>query len=736
MSTSGSIPLTSPSKHQSRGIASPYASQIAHFALWATSVSVLIAFSLGVLQPGVRPGVQWIPISVMFAASLSCALRASVDRDSRQAWCMWSLAIAVWGIGATVDALELGVESTTTFGDVCRVAFYPLAYLGLVQLVRGRITRFASALWLDGLIGAAAVGAVGTGVVLQPALDTANDDLPRLVISLILPLGDMLLIAFVAGVMALNSWRPGRAWVVIGAGLGFLAIGHAWAISMPDPASPEAQIITLLTSMGIALIGFAAWAPTRLATQIRMEGWGLLVGPTLFGWLTVALVAYGNFAELGAMGLGLAGVTLVLVMVRTGLTFRENIAIATELRDEVARASVDALTGLHNHRAFFEALDREMSHALRHRRDLSVAMFDIDGFRQINEDLGHEVGDQVLAQVGNAIAATLRNEDLLARVGGEEFGVILPSTGLESSWHAAQRARRAIEELDIPGIDRITISCGVCDRSSATDTNEMIRFAEGALYWAKTHGKNRVERYVPDIVRVLSAQERAELAERHRTLSAITALARAVDAKDPTTQAHSEHVAMVSAMIAEELGLDTRLRTAIHEAGLVHDVGKIGVPDAVLLKPGDLSDEEFAIMRSHASLGAQIVSDVLSEDQTAWVRHHHERLDGRGYPDGLVGDEIPLGARIIAVADSWDAMTADRSYRSALNEQQVIDTMRDGAGIQWCHDAIGALIALFEAGALHSRGERPTGGAPVNGTGVPISAEMQARSQPVAATTH
>ncbi len=652
---------------------------------------------------------RWIPIAVVFAAALSCALRTSVDRDNRQAWAMWALALAIWGTGATVDALGVGTETSTTFGDVCRVAFYPLAYLGLVQLVRGRITRFASALWLDGLIGAAAVGAVGTGVVLQPALSTSEDDLPRLVVSLIFPLGDMLLIAFVAGVMALNSWRPGRAWIVIGTGLGFLSIGHAWSITFPDPGSPAAQIIPLLTSMGIALIGFAAWAPTRLATQIRMEGWGLLVGPTLFGWLTVALVAYGNFAELGALGLGLAGVTLVLVMVRTGLTFRENMAIATELRDEVARASVDALTGLHNHRAFFEALDREMSHAVRHRRDLSIAVLDIDGFREVNREFGHEEGDHVIAQVGRVIAGTLRNEDLLARVGGEEFGVILPSTDLESAWYAAERARRAIEELDIPGVTDITVSCGVCDRSTATDTNEMIRFAEGALYWAKTHGKNRVERYVPDVVRVLSAQERAETAERHRTLSAITALARAVDAKDPTTQAHSEHVATVAALIAEHLGLDAALRTAIHEAGLVHDVGKIGVPDAVLLKPGGLTDKEFAIMRSHAALGAQIVSDVLSEEQTAWVRHHHERLDGFGYPDGISGDAIPLGARIIAVADAWDAMTADRSYRSALDERAVLDVMCEGAGTQWCEQSIMALVALYERGALHSRGtHQPT----------------------------
>ncbi len=711
--------LTTPTQQISRGNASPLASQIAHLTLWATSTTLLIAFAAGVLAQESRPGIRWIPIAVIFAAALSCALRAGVDREARQAWSMWALAISIWGIGAAVDAAGLGVETTTTFGDVCRVAFYPLAYLGLVQLVRGRITRFASALWLDGLIGAAAVGAVGTGVVLQPALDTADNDLPRLVLSLILPLGDMLLIAFVAGVMALNSWRPGRAWVVIGAGLGFLAIGHAWAISMPDAGSPEAQLVTLLTAMGMALVGFAAWAPTRLATQIRMEGWGLLVGPTLFGWLTVALVAYGNFAELGSLGLGLAGVTLVLVMVRTALTFRENMAIATELRDEVARASVDALTGLHNHRSFFEALDREMSHAVRHRRHLAVAMFDIDGFRQINEDFGHEVGDRVIAQVGRAIASTLRNEDLLARVGGEEFGVILPSTDLESSWHAAERARISIERLEIPGVGRITVSSGVCDRVAAADTSEMIRLAEGALYWAKTHGKNRVERYVPDVVRVLSAQERAEMAERHRTLSAITALARAVDAKDPTTQAHSEHVATVSAMIADHLGLDSHLRTAIHEAALVHDVGKIGVPDSVLRKPGGLTDEEFAIMRSHAALGAQIVADVLTEEQTSWVRHHHERIDGAGYPDGISGDDIPLGARIIAVADSWDAMTADRSYRSALNELQVIETLRSGAGSQWCPRSIAALIALFDAGALHSRGSRAPEIPIVNGTPAP-----------------
>ncbi len=668
------------------------------------AIALLIgAFVLGSLGRSGGSVATWLPISVALTAMVGCVIRMITIPDDRGAWGMFATAIAVWTLGSiyfelAVRGLDLGPNPT--LADACHVAFYPLCYLGMVQLVRRRVTRFASALWLDGLIGALAVGSVAAGVVLPPALDDPGDGLAGLVLQLVFPLGDMLLLAFVAGVMALNGWRPGRAWVVFGAAFGILAFAHALELSHTATGGAASGVVELMWPLGLSLLALAAWYPSDLRPQIRLEGWSLLVAPTLFGWVTVALVGYGNFQRLGPAGLALAGTTLLVIMIRAALTFRENAAIARELREDIAQSSRDALTGLPNHRAFHEALSREVSHARRHERELSVVVIDIDDFRAVNQTHGHQVGDAVLTEVSARIAETLRSEDVLARIGGEEFACLLPSTGGQAAWRAAERARQAIEATPFDAVGEVTISAGVCDLALTDDGDELVRLADGALYWAKNHGRNVVYRYSPEVMDVLSAEDRAEQAERSRTLSAITALARAVDAKDATTQRHSERVGAVAASIAGLLGWTKERRAKLHEAGLVHDVGKIGVPDSILRKNSPLTAAEVEVMKTHAALGARIVQDVLSPEQALWVLHHHERWDGSGYPRGVAGEFIPEGAQILAVADAWDAMTANRHYRASLAIDDVLDQLRAGRGRQWSPRAVDALMELWATGQL------------------------------------
>jgi diguanylate cyclase (GGDEF)-like protein/putative nucleotidyltransferase with HDIG domain len=659
------------------------------------------AFVAGRLSSPTDPLARWLPIVVVATGSLSLLARAIDAKKGGAAWAVLAVALGVWVAGSAADAIN-GVPPADAngLGAVCRVAFYPLAYLGFVQLVRGRIKRFATALWLDGLIGALAVAAVGVGVLIQPALESTTVDLADLVVRLVLPLGDLLLLAFIAGIMALNAWRPSRAWIIMGAGLGLMALTHTIEITFSPTSFPGLELTTLLGPIGLTLIGLASWWPSTLSTQLRIEGWGLLVGPTLFGWLTVALVAYGNFVELGAVGLGLATITLVLVMVRTGLTFRENIAIAEELRSEVAHSNRDALTGLLNHRSFHTALAAEVEAAHRRETDLSLVVFDIDDFRLINDRYGHEAGDRVLRQIAEHLDDRLRNEDHLARIGGEEFACLLPEAAGTAAWLVAERARQMVEDMVFLDVGSVTVSAGVCDLAHAASATELLRLADGALYWAKTHGRNSVARYQPDLMDVLSVEDRAAQAERARTLSAVSALARAVDAKDPSTHRHSERVGSIAGAIAARLGWDHHGMLLLREAALVHDVGKIGVPDNILTKPGPLTSSEFEVMKTHAALGAQIVRDVLTPDQTLWILHHHERWDGDGYPEKLHGPEIPEGARIMAVADAWDAMTAHRAYRRALAADEALAILRTGAGAHWWADAIAAALDLYEDGLL------------------------------------
>jgi HD-GYP domain-containing protein (c-di-GMP phosphodiesterase class II) len=195
--------------------------------------------------------------------------------------------------------------------------------------------------------------------------------------------------------------------------------------------------------------------------------------------------------------------------------------------------------------------------------------------------------------------------------------------------------------VSIRDVGRITCSAGVCDLERATDADEIYRFADGALYWAKEHGRDQVCAYLPDVVTELSAKERAERLARVQKRSALLALARAIDARDPATQRHSERVAEVAVLLAEAMGWSAQATLRLREAALLHDVGKIGIPDAVLFKPGALLGDEYDVVKHHADLGARITGDVLDVGQAGWVRHHHERWDGTGYPDGLANDAIP-----------------------------------------------------------------------------------------------
>ncbi|MDX6701219.1 MAG: hypothetical protein QOF26_1445, partial [Baekduia sp.] len=348
----------------------------------------------------------------------------------------------------------------------------------------------------------------------------------------------------------------------------------------------------------------------------------------------------------------------------------------------LAQATTDPLTGLVNHRAFHERLNEEAAAAQRHGRALALAVFDIDRFKQINDTLGHVGGDVVLAETARRMAAASRTGEIVARIGGDELALLMPGVDGEAAHAAAERVRRAVAATPFPGAGAMTLSAGVCDLSQAGEPEELLRLADGALYWAKAHGRDACIRYSPQVVEELSADERADRLEHARSLAALGALAKAIDAKDPATIRHSERVAALAGELAAEAGWSPFEVARLYDAALVHDVGKIGVPDAVLSKPARLTDAEYDVIKRHADLGARIVAGVLDPEQTTWVRGHHERHDGRGYPDGLAEDAIAEGAQLLALADAWDAMTGARVYSAPMELAAAMDEVRRGDGSQ------------------------------------------------------
>ncbi len=385
--------------------------------------------------------------------------------------------------------------------------------------------------------------------------------------------------------------------------------------------------------------------------------------------------------------------------------FAELVGLTVANADARARlssqAATDPLTGLANHRAFHERLEQEVTRARDEDGELALVIVDLDRFKDVNDAFGHQVGDEVLAEAARRLAGEARFGELVARIGGEEFAWILPGSDGINAWRAAERARLAVASAEFPrGVGTVTASAGIADLNQAADAGELLRLADGALYWAKANGRNVTLRYSPEVVQELSAQERAERLARSQGVTALRALARAVDAKDASTARHAERVAAVAVRLGSHRGWTQDRLSLLEEAALLHDVGKIGIADALLLKPERLTSQELVEVEIHARLGAEIVRDVLRPEQVAWVRGHHERWDGLGYPDRLAGDEIPEGARIIAVADAWDAMTSVRVYGTPRTPDAALREVQECAGTQFDPDVAAALGALKSDGRL------------------------------------
>ncbi len=369
-------------------------------------------------------------------------------------------------------------------------------------------------------------------------------------------------------------------------------------------------------------------------------------------------------------------------------------------------ASSDPLTGLANHRTVQQTIASEVARSIRHDRPLSVAVIDIDHFKQINDNAGHEVGDKTLITVAGALRRLARTEDTLGRTGGDEFAWVLPETAREQALVAVERARRAIAEL-LAEPYGITVSAGICDTSASADPAQLLRLADAALYWSKTNGRDQCWIYDRETVGELSAQERAQRMQRSNAMAGLRALARATDAKDPVTSKHSERVAELVGKLAQKAGWSPERARLLAEAALVHDVGKVGIPDSLLRKLEPLTEAEWDQVRLHAELSARIVADVVSAEQVEWIRSHHERPDGLGYPQGMRADELSEGAALLAIADAWDAMTISRPYGPSKTVDEALSECSRLVGRQFTSAAAEALMALHRDGELSAGGSEP-----------------------------
>jgi diguanylate cyclase (GGDEF)-like protein/putative nucleotidyltransferase with HDIG domain len=364
-------------------------------------------------------------------------------------------------------------------------------------------------------------------------------------------------------------------------------------------------------------------------------------------------------------------------------------------------AETDALTGLGNHRSFQIDLRETLAMAASTRGSVALCLIDLDDFKSINDRFGHPVGDHVLAGV-----ADLLREEYGAggafRIGGEEFAVVLAGRTAIEAYSSLERLHHRLWQAQFPHGEAVTVSAGIAGYpENADDRDELLKVADGALYWAKNHGKNRSCIYSPSVVRIFTSAELAETAERSARLRAAEGLIRVVDAKDTYAGAHSQSVSRLVEGIARSMGLEEEVVEQVRLAGLLHDLGKIAIPDAILQKPGHLDPEELRQMRDHAELGYRLLEGMGVSPIDRWIRHHHEWWDGAGYPLGLAGDEIPLGSRIILVADAYDAMTSDRCYRPAGSGDAALAELRRRSWTQFDARVVAALERYLASPESH-----------------------------------
>jgi diguanylate cyclase (GGDEF)-like protein len=498
----------------------------------------------------------------------------------------------------------------------------------------------------------------------------------------VVPAGVAAAVCCVAAAVLLAGYDDLPRWsflalVAVGTGLVAMAVhegGGAFAILLALPAGYSAYFLRKAESAAELALVLGAYAAAALTGRAEAA-------------TDVVVTVFGLAAATGLVAMQRANVNRLI--------WRLSDAAVT-----------DELTGLLNRRGFHELFETELERARRSGQPLSLIVGDLDHFKALNDRFGHAAGDRALEQLSLILGTAKRRIDTAARIGGEEFAVVLPDSDHHAAFILAERMRREVRETFLYEPYELTISLGVATFPvHGIDAEGMVARADEALYAAKALGRDRSVVWGEDLDGdVLAATgERTPRSDRHT--ATMRALAEVIDAREHGASPHSQAVGRYAAAIARELGLPGEAVERVQFGGVVHDVGTIGVPEAVLRKPGWLDAEDWHEMRRHPEIGARILSGAKMADVSEWVLAHHERPDGTGYPHGLAGADIPVEARILAVADAYEAMTSHRVYRGALAPDDARSELVRCAGTQFDRRVVEAFLRVLD-GAAGDRGLR------------------------------
>ena len=399
-----------------------------------------------------------------------------------------------------------------------------------------------------------------------------------------------------------------------------------------------------------------------------------------------------------------------------------------QLTDLVDRnTDTDSLTGLSNHKKLQEDLAHEITQCLNNDKQLAFCIFDIGNISEINNELGHAKGDAVIKEVAKKIKKNVRNTDILGRYGGDEIAIIMPDTSEEEAKYVCEFLLYNLSCTMFDDLGQLKFSCGISLLPQSTNKQDKLTIlAEQALYISKSKrsqsGQSEIvstndfnfwdDEALKCFAQVLTKKHASigvnieeelikqfhneKIISNEHLLDVVSSLANTIDAKDTYTKGHSAAVSRYSEALARAINLPANEVERIKLGALLHDIGKIGIPEHVLRKPTMLSDDEWSIMKQHPSIGADKVlkPNKSLHDLIPMVKYHHEHIDGSGYPYGLKGDEIPLSARIVAVADAFHALISDRLYRKGLSVTKACEILKMGAGMQWDKELVRQFIII------------------------------------------
>jgi two-component system cell cycle response regulator len=630
----------------------------------------------------------WLYCGLLLGASASCFLRAHLVRRERLAWASLGVGLLIWTGGEIYFSAVLSGSASVPIpspADAGYLLFYPFAYAGLILLLRARIGAFPATRWLDGLIAGTAIAAIAAAFALGPIVDAGTEgDTLAVATNLLYPIADLTLLALIVSATAFTGWRPDRRWLALGAGFVILACSDvAYLLESAEGSYVEGGLLDAAWPLGALLIAAAAWSSGRRREVTAATGVRVAVVPAAAALIAIGIQAAERFSSVPPAASVLSLITLLAIVVRLWLTLRES---QTSLDESKRDALSDPLTGLGNRRALMTALEGATRGQPEQGRVWLLGLFDLDGFKAYNDAYGHPAGDDLLHRLGDRLAGFTFGRGEAFRLGGDEFCLLAECTVAAVEPLLAGAGAALAERGD--GFVVTASQGSVLIPSEASDASVALQLADRRMYANKR-------------------RERVSASSQTRDV-----LVQALHERQPALHDHLLDVAAVALRVAEQMGLDAEQRDEVQRAAELHDTGKMAIPDAILGKPGPLEPAEWEFMRKHTLIGERIIAAAPALVPVArLVRSSHERWDGDGYPDGLAGEEVPLGSRIIAVCDAYEAMVSERPYSVAMRPTRALQELERAAGSQFDPTVVSAFTEAM-ATTLELASERVPGPSP------------------------